>query len=357
MLRRLQIGAAALLLISGCTTFYAQQSDLAPQIDQWLAEQRFDRALDTINAMSADHPQYSQLIETVPQIKARRQQFILRVLNDADRFAEKQDWVGAEAILKQGQLRLPDAPEFEAQAEYYRQNRALRLQRDKAAITIAKAQYIIRSRPFQESRLYNAEDPLFAKQEYHRFENDAQQVSRELFALGQQYQRDGQLIQAREALTLSIQTAPNDLSQRLLEDIEAQEAERDLANSARQKKTANEQIPELTSGFYEQLNRDDFSAAERQLREIATIDEQTARRLQPIFVEMKSARITELVRSGETLYNAGNITKAAEHWRLASQLDPENQEIAGKLERAETFLQNLERWQNSDAPESEKPQP
>lgn len=351
------IALATMLLNTGCATFYAQQSDLTPQIDDWLEQQRFDLALDTINAMSAEHPQYGSLIASVPAIKAERQQFILQVLNDAKPYEANQDWVRAEAIIKQGLERLPDAPELVSQAEYYDQNRALRLDRDQSAIIIAKAHYVIQARPFQESKLYNADDRLFARQEYNRFQSDAQQVSRELFALGQKYHRNDQLIQAKEALTLSIQTAPNDLSSSLLADIEAVEAERQSASSEQQKRNANEQIPELTSAFYAQISNDDFTAAERQVREISTIDADTAQKLQATLIEMKSARIVELIRSGETLYNAGNIRQAAERWRLASELDPENQDIARQLERAETFLENLERWQNSDAPESEKPTP
>ncbi|EAR08106.1 hypothetical protein [Reinekea blandensis] len=356
-MKRLTVLTYILLLLSGCTTFYTQQSNLTPQIDDWLDQQRYDRALETINALPADHPQYEQLIEQVPAIKARRQQFIAQVLKDAQSYEAVQDWVGAEAILDEGLTRLPDAPELLAQAEFYRQNRALRRERDQAAITLAKARYINLARPFQESKLYNSDDRLRARQEYNRFINEAQQVSRELYALGQKYYRADQLTQAREALTLSIETAPNELSEQLLTEIASLEKDREITNTARQRRTADEQIPELTASFYDQLNDDDYAGAERQLREISTIEPSAADKLRVILSDMKQARIEELTRNGENLYNSGYIEQAADRWRTALELDPNNQDILSKLERAETFLENLERWQSSDGPESEKPQP
>ena len=158
-------------------------------------------------------------------------------------------------------------------------------------------------------------------------------------------------------MALSIQTAPNELSEQLLTDMASLEKDRDVTNTARQKRAADEQIPELTASFYDQLNSDDYAGAERQLREISTIEPSTAEKLRAILSDMKQARIEELTRNGETLYNSGYIKEAADRWRTALELDPNNQDIVSKLERAETFLENLERWQNSDQPDSEKPQP
>lgn len=341
------------LTVSGCTTFYAQQNDVADQINQWLAGHEYDRVLTTIRAMSVDHPAYPSLIETVPAIEEQRQQFIYQVLADAKKYESTQDWVSAQALIRQGLSRLPEAPELLAQEDYYQQKREKRLAMDDAAILIAKARYIIHAHPFQESRLYNAEQSASAQQQFNRFLDEAQQVSRELYALGQRYWRNEQLTQAREALNLSIQTASNELSAELLAQIQELEKEQRSIARDRQQKAASEQLPQLTANFYEQLNAGDFRGAENLLREIESVHSNEGAALRETMLMMKQARIESLIASGDNLYNSGYVEQAANRWMEVLQLAPDNTEVASKLDRAEKFLGNLERW--SDNGESDSP--
>lgn len=340
------------LLLAGCASFYTQQGNLTEQIDVWLEQHQYERALSTILALSADHPQYPELVQSIPAIKQQRQVFLTRVLADARQYEATQDWVSAENIIQQGLSRMPDAPELIEQASYYRSKRESRLEMNEAAILVAKARYIIDARPYQESLLYNAANNLAAQQQFDRFIAEAQQTSRELYALGQSYWRDKKLTQAKEAINLSIQTAPNELSHKLLTEILVEEqAQRELAEN-RQQRSASEQLPQLTADFYQQLNANDFDGARLLQREIAGVDPDQAKRLSDILESMLSARIAILTSAGDNLYNSGYVQQAAERWRKVMQLDPDNTAVAQKLERAETFLANLERWQ-ADNPESE----
>lgn len=336
----------AACLLSGCATFYANQSDVADQIDLWLQQDEYDKALNTIRAMDMTHPDYVVLSNSVPIIERKRARFIQTSLANAKAFEPNQDWVAAGNIIDSALEKLPESPELIAQAEFYEDQRKSRFLMDDAAITIAKAQYIISARPHQESKLYNSNNRFFGQQRFNEFLNEAQRTSRELYVIGQRYWQDQKTTQAREALTLSVQTAPNELSATLLEEILSQEKEQRSVARIQQQKQVSELFPELEQSFRERLLYRDYVGAQKILNEMFAFEIPQAEGLQTELNLEKQARVQQLIASGNTLYNSGYLQEAVVRWEQGLTLDPENPTLIQQLERASKFLNNLERWKN-----------
>lgn len=336
-----------IFLLPGCASFYARQSDVNDQINSWLERNQFDKALNTIYQIAPDHPDYLSLTNAIPLIEQQREQYVQSVLKQAQAHEPNQDWIQAIKVIETGLESLPGAPELEAQRLYYNNKRLDRVSMDQAAILIARAQYIISARPHQESKLYNSENRFFAQQQFNDFLEEASRVSRELYAIGQRYWQEQKLVQARQALTLSVQTAPNQMSQELLTQIHALEKDRRTRERADSKKQASDQLPELKASFYEQLSAQDFSGAQKIINEVKTMDDSSSTELQSVLNQRKTQRIRELTTSGNTLYNAGYIQEATLRWQQVLELDPNNNLIRQQLDRAETFLTNLERWESN----------
>jgi len=161
---------ATAILLSSCASFYAQQSDVSKQIESWLAKDQYDKALDTIEALSPEHSEYQLLTNSVGYIEQRRQKYIQATLAQGAEYEPRQDWLNAELTLIEGFENLPNAPELKAQKEYYTAKRLDRLYKDNAAVLIFKSKYIITSRPHQESLLYNASNRFFAQQQFSDFD-------------------------------------------------------------------------------------------------------------------------------------------------------------------------------------------
>jgi tetratricopeptide (TPR) repeat protein len=335
-----------ILTMTGCTTLIAKQSDVSSQIDSWLVKHEYDKALATIAVMSADHPDYPYLSNAIPVIEKKRQKYIQSILAEARLYEPTQDWVSAKKVIKGGLQSLPDAPELVALLDFYNAKRSSRILKDESAILIARAHYLIQARPYQESKLYNAENRFFAQQHFNKFLEEARNVSRELYVIGQRYWQEEKMVQAREALTLSIRTAPNELSAELLTSIlNTEQTQRSVARKE-QKKQITEQLPELERSFYERINFGDFLGAQKVLNEMNAMEISSAKTLQVTLDEKKETRIQTLIASGNTLYNSGFLQEAISRWNQALELDPENQTILQQLERAKKFIGNLERWKN-----------
>ena len=330
--------------LSSCASMYANQANVAEQIDTWLENNEYERALDTIAAMSPDHKDYNRLSNDISSIEKLRQSYVFSVLTKAAMYEPTQDWRNAEDAISDGLQKLPNSPELKAQLGYYRHKRHHRISLDEAAITVAKAYYLISVRPYHESKLYNADNRFFAQQQYNQFSDQARQVSRELYALGHQYWLDGKLVQARETLTLAVKTAENGLSTDLLAVINDDAQDNRSAERAEQQKQISEQQPELEENFYARMDTGDFVGAQKVLNEMKAINIDSVVAMQAELTIRKNERVNQFINSGNTLYNSGFLTEAILRWQQALALDPQNTVAQQKLERANTFVNNLERW-------------
>lgn len=342
---RYLIPALLLVLTTGCTTtFYAKSENASSQIDSWIDEQKYDKALETIRMMTSEHADYEVLTDSIPLIEAERQKYIQQVIKEASGYEPTKDWVSAEKVIDAALKNLPEAPELISKKAFYEQQREDRIYKDKAVILLSQAEYLITSRPYQESALYNSKGKYFAEQAFNRYLQEAKQVSRELYAVGYNYWQEEKYTQAKQALTLSIETSPNELSSELLDQILA--AEQSARTNARrvQTKQAQEQLPDLEQSFYDRLNSNDLTGAQKVLNEISAMDVTDIEPFETQLAEHRNLRIERLIKSGDTLYNSGYIGEAIIRWQQAQSLAPENQIIQQRIERAETFISNLERW-------------
>ncbi len=346
-MRAIQLLVIIIILAnSGCATLYAQRSNVDKQVASWLEDNQYDKALATINALATDHPDYQKLIASIPKIESQREKYLQQTLATAAQYEKTLDWVQAGVVIDQGLEVLPGAPELLAQQDYYLQLRVERNKKDKAAILISKAQYLITSRPYQESLLYNSANKYSSHQDFNNYLRDAKLVSRELYALGYNYWQENKMVQAREALTLSVQTSPHESSADLLATIlENEQKTRQLARQT-QSNTEAEQLPDLESSFYDRLQFSDFVGAQKVLNEMTALKIKNIALFQETYKQRKQAKTAQLIDSGNNLYNAGYVGEAIIRWNQALELSPENQTVLQQLERANTFLENLERWQD-----------
>lgn len=340
--------AALALCLSSCASFYAQQANVSAQIDHWLENHQYDKALSTISALSPEHPEYESLSQLVNWITLQRQLYIQQRLYAAAEFETTQDWIGAQNVLNEALEKLPNAPELTAQWQYYDQLRQDRMRKDRAATLIAQARYLITSRPFQESLLYNNRNRFSAQNQFNDFLQQANVTSRELYVLGRRYWQEGKYVQAREALLLSIETAPNELSEDLLKEIRAIELSQRELQRQQQKTQAEEYFDDLTKLFYQRLADNDFRGAQQLLNEMQAAELGNTEALTQQYQEQKIQKVESLVVSGNQLYNSGYLNEAIVRWQQALALSPEDVSIQQRIERAETFLSNLERWREEE---------
>lgn len=333
-----------LLLLGGCSTLLSQGGDLDSQVDAWLADQYYDRALEALRTVPPDHPGFNALVPRIEAIEAQRRDYIEQQLNRAADFEPDSDWPGAIAVLDAALDKLPDAAELIGQREQYEQRRQHSIQLSQGAIQMAYGRYLLTTRPSEEQLLLSNPDGFFAQQRYRSYQQELNQASRNLYALGRDALYENDSDTAITALTLSNQLAPNDLSADLLFNIG--QAERDERQRQRDRETAaaQRQWPLLEAQLEQSVRFNDLLGAQRLLAEMQHIDAEASAALGQHLQRRIDAEASDLLERGRLLYGQGLLQEALAVWREALQLKPDDPEILASIERTETFLENLKDW-------------
>lgn len=336
----------SVITLSGCAQFYAQQSNVNEQVDTWVENHQYDKALATINAMDPEHESYPEMVQRTSIIEERRADYIDQQLDLASRHEAEADWAGAITVLDAALTNLPEAPELRSQRREYEQRRLGSIDRSETAILLARARYLLATRASEENLLKATPNNFFAQQRYRVFQQELKTVSRQLYAVGRQALYENDSYSAVQALTLSNRLSPNDLSQELLGSIQqAQQAERQQART-QEAAVAEQQWPQLEEAFALSMTLNDLTGARRLLREMAELDPERA---QPMREQLETRLTSEsalLKERGELLYSQGFLGEALDVWEEALTLTPNDTELQANAERARTFLTNLDRWSN-----------
>jgi len=332
------------VVLSGCTQFYARQGNVDAQIDTWVENHQYDRALETIAALEPEHEQYAELRQRTGVIEAKRETYIEETLDEAQQFEREQEWAEAVKVLDRALFNLPDAPELRAQRQEYEERRLASVHESEQSILLARGRYLLAIRNSEENLLKASPDNFFAQQRYRRFQEDLKQVSRELYVVGKQSLYENDTPTAIQALSLSNRLAPNDLSQELLTSI--QQAARADRTAARQEQAAvaERQWPVLESSFRQALQLNDLLGARRLVSEMKEINTEAAEPFDELLQERIDREANALLERGRLLYGQGFLQEALEVWQEALQLKPDDPELQASAQRAETFLKNLDRW-------------
>jgi len=337
---------AAAVWLGGCAQFYAQQSNVNDQIDVWVENHQYDKALDTIDAMNPDHALYSELRQRTGIIEAKRSDYIDAQLDLASNQEAQADWAEAIDILDAALNNLPDAPELQAQRAEYEERRLASIGRSERTILTARARYLLATRTGEENLLKARPGNFFAQQRYRTFQQDLKTTSRELYVVGKQALYDNDSSTAIQALSLSNRLSPNELSQELLNSIQAAQQSERQAVRTEQAVAAEQQWPQLERAFALSMSLNDLNGAQRLLREMAQLDPTKAAPLEEQLASRMKTESAMLKERGELLYSQGFLREALDVWEEALALTPEDSELQANAERARTFLNNLDRWSN-----------
>ncbi|WP_169579654.1 hypothetical protein [Saccharospirillum impatiens] len=316
------------------------------QVDTWVENHQYDKALATINAMNPEHESYAELRQRTGIIEQRRTAYIDGQLDAAVSLEAEADWAGAIAVLDTALANLPDAPELQSQRREYEQRRLSSIDRSENTILLARARYLLAIRASEEDLLKATPNNFFAQQRYRTFQQDLQTASRHLYAVGRQALYENDSFSAVQALTLSNRLSPNELSQELLGGIQqAQQSERQQART-QEAAVAEQQWPQLEEAFKLSMTLNDLAGAQRLLREMTEIDREKAQPLREQLDTRLASESALLNERGELLYSQGFLREALDVWEEALTLTPNDTELQANAERARTFLTNLDRWSN-----------
>lgn len=342
-----------LTLQSGCALLTTSYSKGQPQIEQWVAEQQYGRALKALGRVEPTDPHYLEAAHKRKKVEVLAAAYEQEVRQQNRERLERGNWAAALDSYDEALARLPESAVLkDGLAQLHRKQaqelKQLELERLKEhGNWLKKTLPTFRDIARVDPRNRNAQHDLESMQ------REAETVAEALAMHGNRALANNELESAAQLLELAavLSTAPaiheslNKLKQKRAEL--NQQAQSARAKRVQQQRAAEQRrqnrVNNLLGTFDQAFAENNFATARQQLQALADAGLETSRyrSLQQKLnnaIDKEASRLFEL---GVNAYSHGKYAKAAEHWRQVLVLRPENKQAKEHLERAERVLEKL----------------
>lgn len=345
MYSRFLLGAMGAIL-AGCAQFPVQQPVTFEQVNAWLVEQQYGKALTALENLPADTPQRAQLLAMRTQIQERARNYentTLALVRDQE---QDQEFGAALSQLRVARHNYPQSVALaeEEQQLLPLQQHALHELNDR--LLIVRTQHLFDELSLQERVAHI--DPDFPATRLQDIHTQLKRAAGELLECGQRSMQAGKLQRAEQCLTFAQRIQDTQIARTALASLEQQQSERKKITRTRQQRSQDklrrQQLDQMLTMANQALARDDLPAARQALNDALEIDSDNsdAIALRATIDSAIAARVDIALSKGNQLYRSGNIAQAQRVWKEGLLLDPDQPQLRANVERAARVLQNLQ---------------
>ena len=311
-----------------------------------------------------EYARVGQLLDRYPHLDTAEQRQLLHgniqryetaTLDSAQKKAGGENLVEAIDILDAALLKVPGSTRL----QYYRNEldsrRAARLRENERQKLMARARFLLDEQQLYDEQL-NLDTPGFAQRwQNSRNRQEIRQLHAELLACGMEKLETKALEPAGECLSLASEI---DRTPEVAAALARLEAERSSVRTivAKQEKITRvkkqrslkkkniNKSQQLLAATQAALDEDDLELARETFYRIprSTRGNDNVVAMQQQLNTAIEARVSELLVRGDRQYRADKVNAAIATWSKAQAIDPDNNEINERLERASKVLARLE---------------
>ncbi len=331
-LPRTLIAALLLACLSACTHLPFVTADTSEQVRELLAQQQFYSALDLIDATEPDDAEFDALKDLREEVLNAIAAFEQKTLQRVEQLSEAGQWARAETLLDDAIDKVPASKPMRERRKQVQATIERELRRVNLRLARLRASSLREEIELLQQSLRYTDDETVA----HRLA-DRQRVLDEsrrlLLAEAQRHIDQQQWRQARDYASRAHQLTADDRSRQMLATI-------DSAITGDQLSRLEHALDNGELGLAKQLaaSLGEAPAGSRAATLIAQLEQQ---------VELA---VLQLTRNGQHAYSKGDIERAIGFWQQALELAPDNPELQKRLQRAQSFRANYQRFKNEERP-------
>ena len=314
-------------------------------LDQCLAEQEFSKALALIADTPKEHLQAQELEEKRKLILDQLQSFEKQTISTALTQEKNNDWPGArltyKEALKKNSTSIPLKEAQQAMIERFHGKMAT-LDHE---LLIINGEFLLKELPLLQERHESDPEDMIVKWRYSRTQNDIREIGIELLRVGEQKFADNDLAMARRTLPLAAKLAPKDPeAQAALRLLNSRLKASKIKKQKTRKKVAKKNDKIEIEAFDKAMANGDLSGARHHLGRLTPVMQRSV--VAELMHERLDSAIEQYVQEeqsrGDFFYRVGDYQQAIKAWENVIELDPDNEAVKTKLERAATIVEKLE---------------
>lgn len=352
-----------IVLQSGCALLSPSYSEGQTQIDQWVKEKQYGRALKALNSVDPKDPHYLEAAEKRKQVEVLAAAYEHDIRQQNNQRLKQGDWAGALDSYDDALDRLPDSVVLKDGLAQLHRKQSEELERLELKRLRTHGDWLKETLPIYRDIARVDPRNRYAQDRLDKMQREAEDVADNLAIHGNRALANNNLDKAENLLGLAADLSDAPAIQESLKQLHAKQVDANQRErSARQKRLARQQAAEqrrqreiksLLSRFDQAFNKREYSKARNYLRALAKANLAT-RRYRTLenkldrAIEQESSRLFE---TGVNAYSRGKYSEAAKYWRQVLELQPNNKRAQENLERAERVinkLQQLKKKQHSN---------
>lgn len=334
-----------LLLLQSCAQFTLQNSetDRLILLDQYLSDQSFAKALTLINDTPEEDPQASALVKKRAMVVEQLRSYEKQIVTDALELEHNNEWPVVklrykEALKKSGPSKVLEDAQLAMLSRF--QERMDALEHEELIVT---GEYLQKKISLLQNLHESDPDDRKIKSRYHRAQKDAEEIALQLAHLGEQMLAEKNLSMAGRILPLVVKLAPSPEADAAMDRLKSQRKEKTLKKQKSRKKVARKKNKRSFEAFNKAMADEKLAEARRYLSQLTPAMRKTmaVKLMQERLQREIKEYIQEELSVGNSFYRAGNYEQAIKSWENIIELEPDNEAVKSKIERAHVIIENL----------------
>ncbi|MEW6646608.1 MAG: tetratricopeptide repeat protein [Pseudomonadota bacterium] len=340
-MRRLLLIFMLPMLLHGCAYLASVSGDVDHQIEQWVQQQEYGKALSALSYIKPQHPDYARLMKKRDAVVRQAEQYARDTANQSAELARQGQWAQALELSTAALKRFPESSVLQHNHQRLLQQQAARLDEIDLELLQARAEGLLHLLPVYTSRATVDPYSWRARYDLRQLQEEAAEVSGELTRRGRLALERKDMVSARRSLNLALRLSPGPETRQANKELLRRLAPAVPATSG--KASVEDETQELLQQYRQAYDSKNWIEAQRLLA-LLELQPTPPQELPQLRSEL-NAEVAEVVNrhteQGITLYSRGKYEQALAAWRKAQQLDPANERVATHIERAERVLEKL----------------
>lgn len=342
---------ATALLLSTTFSLGACVSTTAPkQFDpetyaQLLEQRQFTQARSNLRGSSALQLNAEQRQQYTRQLDVASELYLQDLISEAKTQEQQQQWYRAGQLYTQGLDALPQNTALKQAYADYSSQQAAYVGDIKKNLKLHRAQLLPREIELTASLSEVEPRDQRLQNKLHDMQQEAASLVVFLTPMAQQAYDQGQYKQAKVFDQQILQLGDSEQSRERIATVDAKLSQ-DARRRAQGRQKANKKKRDVLWQDYDSaLKQGDYLAAQAALNKLdalgfkGPVAKEEYGRLNALIGEQSASLIAE----GKKFYTRGKLDAAIDSWRQALVLIPDNQDLVGRIKRAETFQANYQR--------------
>ncbi|TDY01551.1 hypothetical protein [Thiohalophilus thiocyanatoxydans] len=345
-LHRFFLIVALSLSLGNCAYLHSFDANLAEKIDQWIEEEKYHKALKTLEHVKDNKADYALLMQKREQIIKLAEKLEQKTISRTNQLVRNNEWHKAAQLYEKNLEKIPEHEKLRQSYADFLEKRQAYLKDLELRLLIKKSAWLGNNTVLYDKIKKAIPGNYQSVSGVRDYEHDREQALQALIECIRTSSSANRLDLAKTCLSLA---------QRIDRDIQYDPRVASARKKINQEKAASlrqykQKTTDILSNLRQGYSLDNLQRSHDHLKassDFPSLDKEAMGLLDELDRHLK-AGIEQRMESARRLYSNGKIEHALQIWESLQTIAPDNQKLNGYIDRAHRVLKKLRQLQEKE---------